>query len=499
MGKYLIGIDIGTSSVKSIICDAEKYKVISESSAEHNLYSPFPGWAEENPEEWWRNTIRTVKNCIDKIAADPGDIKAIGVTGMVPAFIQLDKEGNLLRPSIQQSDARTYGEMEEIEKKIDRETFFKITGCSLNQQMIAPKILWMRNNEPEKFSKTSIIFGSYDYINYKLTGTYSVESNWALESGLYNIHNSNWSDEILDILGIKRELLPYINHPTTIIGQVKGDVAREMGLLKGTPVIAGVADHISSAFISGVREPGSLIIKLGSAGDILFSADKLITDKRLFIDYHLIPGNYYLNGCMASSGSLIKWFKEQFINNSKIDYKEMDIETLRIESGSNGIIVLPYFIGEKTPIFNPIARGVIFGLTTYHTKFHIYKAILESIGYAFKHHIDIIKEIGFVPNKVIASDAGAKSLIWVQILSNIFGTEINLLKQNLGSSLGAAFTAGMATNYFKSWDEAEKFSKISETVFPDLKENLKYKKFYSIYRKIYIDLIDEFKELNLIL
>ncbi len=496
MKKYLVGIDIGTSSVKTIICETKTFKIVAKDTQEHNLYSPNPGWAEEKPLDWWENAINTVKNCIRISNIDIKKIVAIGTTGMVPAFVLLDNKGKVVRNSIQQSDARTYREIEELRKRIDSEEFFNITGCSLNQQMIAPKILWMFNNEPEEFSKVKIIFGSYDFINYKLTGNFSVESNWALESGIYDINLKSWSDKILQILGIKKNLFPKINQPTDIIGGVSKKAARQMGILSGTPVIAGVADHISSAFISGARDPGELVVKLGSAGDIIFSVDKLVTDRRLFIDYHVIPGRYYLNGCMASSGSLIKWFKEQFISDQKFDYPALDKEAEKIVSGSNKLIILPYFIGEKTPIFNPLARGVIFGLTTFHSKFHIYRAILESIGYAFLHHIDIIKEIGFKPNKIIATDVGASSIIWVKILSNIFGLKIGLLEQNLGSSMGAAFIAGIATNCFKDWDTANEFFKISKTIYPDLDEYKKYKRFYLIYKKLYMDLLNDFKELN---
>lgn len=498
MGKFILGVDIGTSSVKTIIYDVGKSKIIASKSEEHNLYSPKPGWAEENPEDWWVNTLKSVKSCILESKINPGKISVIGTTGMLPAFVILDSNNDLIRPSMQQNDSRTYKEVKIIEEKIDNEKFFNITGCTLNAQMIAPKIIWMRNNEPENFKKIKTIFGSYDYINYKLAGKRSVESNWALESGMYDINLKGWSKKILNVLELDEGILPRVNWPTDIIGGVDKEAAGLLGIPSGTPVIAGFADHISAAFISGVRNYGDLAIKLGSAGDIMFTANKLITDKRLFIDFHPIPDNYYLSGCMASSGSLLKWFKNQFFDDKKIDFPDLDKYSEKIESGSNGLVVLPYFIGEKTPIFDPLARGVFFGLTTFHTRYHLYKAILESIGYAFLHHIEVIHEIGFETKKIIASGAGAMSLIWVQILSNIFGMEINLLKQNPGSVMGAVFMAGMATNLFNSWEDAAKFSEISSTVYPEPKENLRYGKLYSIYKKIYLNLSENFKELSMI-
>jgi xylulokinase len=496
MNKYLLGIDIGTSSVKTIICDVDKYKIIASETAEHDLYSPFPGWTEENPEDWWENTVKTVSACIAKSKVEPKQIAGIGTTGMLPAFVLLDEKGEVLRPSIQQSDSRTYKEMDYLREKIDPDTFFNITGCSLNQQMIAPKILWMKENEPEIFSKTRTILGSYDYINYKLTGNFSLESNWALESGMFDIKTGDWSEDILRIIGINKNYFPKVNQPSTVIGTVTKEAAKKIGALEGIPVIAGVADMIASAFMAGIQNPGDLIIKLGSAGDITFSSDHLITDKRLFIDYHVIPDNYYLSGCMASSGSLIKWFKKQFISKPEISYADLDREAEKISSGSDGLIVLPYFIGEKTPIFDPIARGVIFGLTIYHTIFHVYRAILEAIGFGFQHHIDVIKEISLEPKNVIAADGGASSKAWVQMLSNMFGLPIKCLKQNPDASLGAAFIAGIATKCFSDWSESKEFIDVSHAFYPDETEHIKYQKYYSLYRKLYFDLKENFKTLN---
>jgi xylulokinase len=403
---------------------------------------------------------------------------------MLPAFVILDSSNGLIRPSIQQMDSRTFEEVKLIEEKIGKEIFFNITGCTVNIQMIAPKIIWMRKNEPENFKKIKTVCGSYDYINYRLTGVKSVESNWALESGMYDIKLRKWSKKILDMLEIDEEILPKVNWPTDIIGVVNKEASKLLGIKSGTPVIAGFADHISSAFISGICNYGDIAIKLGSAGDIIFTANKLVTDKRLYIDFHPKKDNYYLSGCMATSGTLLKWFKNYFFDDKKIDFKDLDKYAEKIESGSNGLLVLPYFIGEKTPIFDPLARGVIFGLTTFHNRYHIYRAILESIGYAFLHHLEIIHEIGFKTKRIIASGAGASSIIWIQILSNIFGMEINLLKQNPGSVMGAIFLAGIATNLFKNWDETAKFSEISNTIYPIEKENLKYSKYFLIYKKL---------------
>ena len=495
MDKYLLGIDIGTTSVKCIVCTANSYKIICTASAKHNLSSPFPGWAEENPADWWENTIRTIRTCLGK-GIDPQKIAGIGVSGMVPAFLLLDDKGRVLRPSIQQSDSRTFNEIDFIEKKIGSDNFFKITGCAINQQMVGPKILWMKKNEPEILSKTDKILGSYDYIVYKLTGKLSLERNWALESGLYDVNSEDWSDELLEVVNVKRNLFPKINKPSDVVGAIKSNVAKITGIIEGTPVVAGTADHISSAFMVGIQDDGDLLLKYGGAADILYSTDSLITDRRLFIDYHLIPGKYLINGCMASSGSLLKWFGEQFFSGEKVNFSELDRQAEKIESGSEGLITLPYFIGEKTPIFDPIARGVIFGLTLHHTRYHIYRSILEAIGYGFQHHIDVLKEMGLEPKNVIATNGGAISKTWGQITSNIIGYPIHYLDQNPGSSLGAAFVAGIGTGCFGNWSEVNKFIKIVDVVNPDPTEHFYYQKYYSIYKELYLALKNIYKKIN---
>ena len=496
MKNYLVGIDVGTTAIKTIICDAKKYEIIGSAKAEHNLLSPRPGWAEEDAGQWWENVKITVRKCIKDAAIDPLHIAGIGITGMAPAFILLDRNGIPLRNSIQQNDARTYKEIDYMGRQINEEDFFNITGCAINQQMIGPKILWIKENEPDVFKKTNKILGSYDYIIYKMTGSFSVDHNWALEGGLFDIHKRDWSDRLLKIAGIDRHLLPDVNQPTDIAGMVSTLSAKELGLKAGTPVIAGTTDSMTSTFMAGIHNEGDLLLKFGGAGDILYSTDRLITDKRLFIDYHVIPNKFILNGCMASSGSVLKWFIEQSFDEENLNYDKLDRMVEKIKPGSEGLVVLPYFIGEKTPIFDLLARGVIFGLTLHHTKYHIYHSLLEAIGYGFLHHIEVLKDLKIEPKNITATNGGALSRIWGSIISNIIGYPINYLSQNPGSSLGAAFMAGMGVGCFKDWSGVKKFYHISYTIKPDRAAHEKYKKYFNIYKKLYLNLKDVFYQLN---
>jgi xylulokinase len=493
--RYLVGIDIGTTAVKVILLDVVNNTIVSVESASHDLSSPLPGWAEENPADWWKNVGKTVKTCLSENSIDPALIAGVGVSGMVPAFILLDQSGELLRPSIQQSDARTSKEIQFLQNQVDGDEFSAITGCALNQQMVGPKILWMKSNEPGILEKTKHILGSYDYIVYKLTGEFSLERNWALESGLYDIQKRSWSNDLLNLVGLCEDLLPVVHDPSDVVGVITPEAAAQTGLRVGTPVVAGTADHVSSAFMAGIQKEGDLLVKFGGAGDILYSTDTLVTNPRLFIDYHLIPGKYLINGCMASSGSVLKWYAKEILN-QKLDFKTLDREAERIPAGSEGIILLPYFIGEKTPIFDPLARGVFFGLTIHHTRYHLYRAIMEAVGYGFLHHIETLREIGCTPQNVIATNGGAVSRVWGGIVCNIIGLPIHYLDQNPGSSLGAAFVAGMGTGCFRDWSEVFKFIKISNRVTPDPEIHQRYLKLFEIYRSLYFDLKDDFVKLS---
>jgi xylulokinase len=248
-------------------------------------------------------------------------------------------------------------------------------------------------------------------------------------------------------------------------------------------VVAGSADHVASAFSVGVKNNGDLLIKLGGAGDILYSLDKLEINKALFIYYHVIPGLYLINGCMASSGSIIKWYRDTF--GSGLDYPSLDEEAWNIKAGSDGLILLPYFIGEKTPVFNPIARGVFLGLTLQHTRAHLYHAILEGISFGFLHHIQVLKDAGFRINRVRVANGGARSQLWRQVTADVIGYPLEEVANHPGSSLGSAFVAGMGVGCFSGWDEIEKFINLKESTNPDMERHQKYQELFTLYRELY--------------
>lgn len=480
--KYLLGIDIGTTGTKILLVSTAG-EIIAEVNKTATLISKQANWAEEDPNEWWRNICIGVPECLQKAGLSSSSVLAVGVSGMIPTTILVGKDGQPLRLSIQQNDARSVSEIDIFKSHVDEIAIFQKTGSAITQQSIGPKLLWLANNEPTTFNQSKWIMGSYDYINYLLTDTPTLEQNWALESGLFDIQRKDWDDTLLGLSRIRRSLLPPVHFPSDVIGRVTAKAAAQTGLIAGTPVVSGSADHVASAFSVGVKQNGDLLIKLGGAGDILYSLDKLAINEALFIDYHVIPGLYLINGCMASSGSIIKWYRDTFC--AGLDYSDLDREASKIPTGSDGLLLLPYFIGEKTPIFNPLARGIIFGLTLQHTRAHIYHAILEGISFGFYNHIQVLNDAGYKISRVRVANGGARSKLWRQVTSNVIGMPLEEVANHPGSSLGAAFIAGMGVGAFTDWGEIEKFIHLKTPTLPDMERHERYHELFKLYCEIY--------------
>lgn len=487
--QYALGIDIGTTAVKVLLISQDG-RLVCELSRPHDLISLHTGWAEEKPEIWWENVVSALRELTMRCQEEASQIAAIGVSGMVPALVFLDSEGKVLRNSIQQNDARCVEEIREVRESILQKELFERTGGYTNQQHFLPRLLWVLRHEPEIMEKTAHIVGSYDYITWRLTGVLQVEKNFAVESGLYDIRNNNWIPEYLEPFGIKQEILPEVNDSTKIVGFTR-DLSKEMGLPDGIPVIAGSADHVASALACGMTREGKLLVKFGGAGDILYCVDQIQPVSCLFWDEHVIPGKYLINGCTATSGSLLKWVvRKLFADPDEDAFQKYDRLAETVPAGSHGLVMLPYFLGEKTPLFDPEAGGTLVGLKLSHTREDIYHAALEAVVYSFRHHLEVLQETGFCPVSVAASDGGARSPLWCQITANALKRPVRACVSHPGSALGVAYTAGMAAGLFPDWDGVERFLGEYRDYLPDKEAGATYDKAYGIYRDLYAALKD---------
>lgn len=478
--RYLLGIDVGTTALKAVVLDPGR-GVVAQAQRPHTLRSPHPGWAEEEPGEWWRTTVEAVREIVGVVSAER--IAAVAVTGMVPALVLLDGAGEPIRASIQQNDARSVREVDELRAAVDGDEFFAVTGGTPNQQNIAPRWRWLARHEPEAIERTATMCGSYDFIVQRLTGERSLEVNWAAESGLFDIRSRDWHGAYLEQASIPRAVLPPVREPSEVVGGVTEGAAAETGLRAGTPVVAGSADHVAAALASGLTRAGDVLLKFGGAGDILYCAERPDPDRHFYFDYHDIPGLTLINGCMAASGSLVKWFSSELAEG--ISLAELDREAAEIPPGSGGIVVLPYVLGEKTPIFDPTARGVFAGVMLHHTRAHLFRAVLESVCYGFQHHLELLAESGRPVRRVLAADGGSRSALWMQIAADVTGHEVQVIAGEAASALGAAFVAGMGVQVFESWDEIGRFITMGPVYRPNTEAVARYREGYGIYRELY--------------
>lgn len=473
--SLLLGIDIGTTATKGLLLDPERGPV-AETERPTTLHSDHPGWAEEEPAEWWANVVSICR----ELAAGR-EITAVGVSGMVPCVILHGEDGRTLRRSIQQNDARTGVEIERLRDRLAGARVLERTGSAITQQSVGPSLLWLQAHEPDAWARTRTICGSYDSITMRLTGERTVETNWALESGLFDLEIGGWAPDILAAVECDPALLPAVRRSDEIVGRVGATISAETGLAVGTPVVAGSADHVASAFAAGLVREGDLLVKLGGAGDILLTTVTPLIDARLYLDRHLVPGLYLPNGCMAASGSFIRWFQSTLAGGASL--ATLDDEAITSDPGAGGVVALPYLLGEKTPIHDPDARGAFIGITLATRRGDLFRAVLEATAFGFRHHLDVFAELGQVPRRVRVTDGGARSRTWKQIVAGVIGLPLEAVATTAGSALGAAYAAGMGAGAFSDWNGIERFVEVREVIEP--RDHERYEHPYRTYRALY--------------
>ena len=485
----VIGLDIGTTSTIGILIRMPSQR-LALASQPVTLTHRHAGWAEEDPRQWWTNVCAIVPELLAQAGVDASEVGAVGVSGMVPAVVLLGAEGQLLRPSIQQSDGRCAQEVQELRGLFDEAAFTRRTGNGINQQLVAAKLRWLARHEPEVFSRIHTVFGSYDYINHCLTGARRVEQNWALEAGFVDLASGQIADDLVAAGGLARAQVPPLAGSRDIIGRVTPEAAQATGLAAGTPVVAGLADHVGSAWAAGVQGPGDLLVKLGGACDILLASQGAQPDSRVFLDYHPVPGLFMPNGCMACSGSLLNWFAAQFgaaadDRPGNTRHQRLDHWAACVPAGSDGVRALPYFLGEKTPIHDPLARGTFTGLGLHHGPGHLWRALLEGIAFGIRHHVEVFDEIGMPATRVLASDGGSASAVWLQIIADVLNRPVQPLSGHPGSCLGAAWMAALGAGLSSDPQGAQAFVSQAPSMQPQAAHRAVYDAAYADYRALY--------------
>jgi xylulokinase len=495
----LLGLDIGTTSTIGILIDDGGGTVAVESRPV-TFHSDHANWAEEDTGEWWRNVGEICRALVAKAGAD---IAAVGVTGMLPAVILLDATGWPLRRSIQQNDARATAELDEYRAAMEESYFLSLTGTGYSQQLVGPKLMWLRTHEPEVFARATHVLGASDYITWRLSGSLQVEHNWALESGFVNIATGAYDDRLIRLAGIDPGLLPPIRKSHEVVGNTTAEAARHTGLQPGTPVVAGCADHVASAFVCGAARNGDLVIKFGGAGDILLSSDVPVADRRLFIDYHIVPGLYFPNGCMAASGTFLNWIVRNWAG-GEVEaaraagltiHQWLDRRAMEVPADGE-LLFLPYVLGEKTPLMDPHARGTLIGLGLHHDLRHVWRAALEGVVFGFRHHVEVFAERGLAVSQVFAADGGAASDLWLQIAADVLQRPVTRIDRHPGSCLGAAFVAGMGVGLLKNWADIGRYVAAGRRFEPDPRAAQTLDRKYGLWRESYRRLQTLFPQLS---
>ncbi|MGH7119362.1 MAG: FGGY-family carbohydrate kinase [Acetobacteraceae bacterium] len=495
--RCIVGLDIGTTSTIGVLL-APPDRLLALASRPVDLSAQHPGWAEEDPEQWWANVCALTRELIAKNGIAAGEIVGVGVTGMVPAVVLLDDAGRLLRPSIQQSDARCGSEVAVLRAEYPEADFIRRAGNGINQQLVACKLRWIERHEPEVFRRIATVFGSYDYVNWRLTGARAIEQNWALEAGFVDLSRNELSDALIALSHLPRAAIPPKVASHALLGRVNRAAAAATGLPEGTPVIGGAADLVASALGAGIVAPGQVLLKFGGSVDVLTATAKVAPDPRLYLDYHLVPGIFMPNGCMATGGSALNWFVRNFAGTEQANaeaagktlHQWLDGLAQALPPGAEGVRVLPYFLGEKTPIHDPGARGAFTGLTLSHGLGHLWRALLEAYAYAILHHIEVLNDIGHATESFVACDGGASSRVWMQIVADVLQRPVQLLTGHPGSSLGVAWAAAIGCGLEQDWAKVGKLVGQGDRLQPAADHAAAYRRGYAEFRRLYQRLAD---------
>ncbi|MBQ7572835.1 MAG: xylulokinase [Clostridia bacterium] len=491
--KYLIGIDLGTSGTKTVLFD-ECGTVIKSHTVEYPMSQPKNGWAEQDPLDWYNAVIKTLKAVTDGI--DASKIAGIGISGQMHSTVMLDKDNNVIRPAILWCDGRTAKECEEITERVGKERLIEITANPALTGFSASKILWVRNNEPQNYAKCAHILLAKDYIRFRLTGVYATDVSDASGMQLLDIKNRCWSDEVLHKLEIDKSMLAAVYESPDITGYTTKEIEALTGILQGTPVVGGAGDNAAAAVGTGVVENGRAFTTIGTSGVVFAHTKDMHLDKegRVHTFCAAVPGEWHVMGVTLSAGQSLKWFRDNFCaeetEQAKADgvdtYYLMDNEAKDRPIGANGLIFVPYLMGERTPHLDPDCRGAFVGISGMHTRADFIRAVMEGVIYSLRDCSEVLKEMGISPTQMAACGGGAVSGLWRTMLSDVLDVNVCTMSSKEGPALGAAILAGVGAGVYGSVQEAcQKVVKKVSVCEPDIKNHIQYEKVYQMYKKIY--------------
>lgn len=487
---FYIGVDLGTSAVKLLLMN-EKGEIKKVVSKEYPICYPAPGWSEQNPEDWYAQTLVGIKELVADF--DKKQIAGISFGGQMHGLVILDREDNVIRPAILWNDGRTWVQKDYLNDKVGKDKLTEYVANIAFTGFTAPKILWVEENEPENFKRIEKIMLPKDYLAYKLSGEFCTDVSDASGMLLFDVKNRCWSKEMIEICHIKEEQLATIYESYEVVGTLKSEVAKELGLSDNIKVIAGAGDNAAAAVGTGTVGNGECNISLGTSGTIFIASEKFGVDSNNGLhSFAHADGKYHLMGCMLSAASCNKWWMDDIIGTIEYAKEQSEITNL----GKNNVYFLPYLMGERSPHNNPNARGTFIGMSMDTTRADMTQAVLEGVAFALRDSFEIAKSLGIDISRTKICGGGAKSPLWKKIVANVLNLKVDVIESEEGPALGGAILAAVGCGEYASVNEAtQKLVKVVDTVYPDPEIAVLYDEKYKKFAKIYPALIDTFEEL----
>jgi xylulokinase len=493
--RYLLGLDIGTSGTKTALFD-EYGNTIKTATYGYELFQPKAGWAEQEPDAWWEACVNGIKTVIEKSKVSPKDIKGIGLSGQMHGLVLVDKDYKVIRNSIIWCDQRTEKECNYMTEVIGKEKLIKITGNPALTGFTLSKLLWVRNNEPLNYKKIYKILLPKDYIRLKLTNVFATEVSDASGMQMLDINTRNWSEEILEKLNIDKNILAEVYESVVVSGHVTEEASRLTNLAVGTPVVGGAGDQAAGAVGNGIVNEGIISVSMGTSGVVFAATDTPRFDKegRVHTLCHAVPNKWHVMGVTQGAGLSLNWFKRTFCKSevmeseaSKVNiYDLLTEKASNSKPGSNGIIYLPYLMGERTPHIDPNVKGAFLGVSLINNHDDFIRSVLEGVSFSLKNCLDLLQHMNISIDEIRVSGGGAESKVWRQITADIFGYSLNTVKASEGGALGVAILAGVGAGIYTSVEDAcSKIIKGNDKIEPDLSLKETYKEVYEKYNSAY--------------
>lgn len=506
MSIYL-GIDIGTSGTKTLAV-REDGKILASATEEYPLSTPQPGWSEQEPAHWWQATVDSVQKVLKKAKAKPADVKGIGLSGQMHGSVFLNRQHEVIRPALLWNDQRTKKECTEIEELAGgRKALIKLVANPALTGFTAPKILWLRNNEPKNFDKTVKVLLPKDYIRFRLTGEFATEVSDASGTLLLDVSKRKWSSALLGKLDLAADLLPEVYESEEVSGKVTKEVAELLGVPPGTPVVGGGGDQAASAIGNGIVRKGVVSATMGTSGVVFAHSDEMQVDPdgRAHTFCHAVRGKWHVMGCVLSAGGSLQWYRNQ-LGQSEVaaavplgvdPYELITAQAAKAPVGSEGLIFLPYLTGERTPHADPDAKGAWVGLTLRHTRSHLARAVIEGATFAMRDSLEIIEGMNIPVKEIRVSGGGARSKFWRQTQADIYGQKVSVTNSSEGPAFGVALLAMAGTKAYGDVVEACKATiKVVDSTETNAKHRKRYDEVYPVYQKLYRSLKDDFATLS---